>query len=155
VTLYGCEIQDLVQLDHCIPYLANLNLDIYHTPFKEIEMFLRQLPQLIKLTFSSLMIENYSDGSNWERVINNYLPNLQIFSLFITETNISDDIIIDLNEMIQSFDSFFWHRWPVVIEYYTEAIDKKKHLVLYTLPIQQDDLRIYLYGVETRETCSE
>jgi hypothetical protein len=142
------------QLAHCIPYLTNLKLDVYHTPFKEVEMFLRQLPQLIKLTFSSLIIENYSDGSNWERVINNHLPNLQIFSLFIIKQNMPENTVIDLNEMIQSFDSFFWHRWPVVIEYYTVAIGKKQ-LMLYTLPLQQTSLRTYLSGVETRENSSK
>jgi hypothetical protein len=138
-------------LADCVPYLTYLTLHVTHTPFFEIEILLKQLPSLIKLSFSSLLIEDYSNGSNWERVINNYLPNLQKFSLFINETHISSRIQIDLDKMIQSFSSFFWQRWPVVIEYYIELISKK-HLMLYTLPSQKDSVRTYLYGVQTQTT---
>jgi hypothetical protein len=133
----------------CVPYLTHLILHVTHTPFFEIESLLRQLPKLIKLSFSSLLIENYSNGCNWERVIHNYLPELQKFSLFINETHIPSRTQIDLNKMIESFSSLFWHRWPVVIEYYIESISKK-HLMLYTLPNQKDSVRTYLYGLQTQ-----
>jgi hypothetical protein len=138
-------------LADCVPYLTQLILNITHTPFFEIEILLRQLPNLIKLSFSSLLIEDYANGFNWERVITDYLPHLQKFSLFINETHISSRIPIDLNKMIESFSTFFWRRWPVVIEYYIESISKK-HLMLYTLPSQKDSVRTYLYGVQTRTT---
>jgi hypothetical protein len=136
-------------LADCVPYLTHLILHVTHTPFFEIETLLQQLPNLIKLSFSSLLIEDYSNGSNWERVINNYLPNLQKFSLFINETHIPSRTQIDLNKMIRSFSSSFWQRWPVIIEYYIESI-VKKHLMLYTLPSQKDSVRTYLYGVQTQ-----
>ena len=136
-------------LADCVPYLTHLILHVTHTPFYEIETLLRQLPKkLVKLSFSSLLIEDYSNGSNWERVITTSLPELQKFSLFINETHIPSRTQIDLDKMIQSFSSLFWHRWPVVIEYYIESISKK-HLMLYTLPTQKDSVRTYLYGVQT------
>jgi hypothetical protein len=140
-------------LADCVPYLTHLILHVTHTPFFEIQTLLQQLPNLIKLSFSSLLIEEYSNGSNWERVITNYLPNLQKFSLFINETHIPTRIQIDLKKMTESFSSLFWYRWPVVIEYYIESISKK-HLMLYTLPSQKDSVRTYLYGVQI-ETARE
>jgi len=138
-------------LADCVPYLTHLILNVTHTPFYEIEILLKQLPKLIKFSFSSLLIEDYANGSNWERIISNYLPQLKKFSLFINETHIPSRIQIDLNKMIQSFSSLFWHRWPVAVEYYTDSI-LKKHLMLYTLPSQKDSVRTYLYGVETHTT---
>lgn len=137
-----------------VPHLTHFILHVTHTPFFEIEILLKQLPTLTKLSFSSLLIEDYSNGSNWERVIINSLPNLQKFSLFINETHIPARTQIDTDKMIESFSNPFWDRWPVVIEYYIESIIKK-HLMLYTLPSQKDSIRTYLYGVQvqtTRET---
>ena len=134
-----------------VPYLTHLTLHITHTPFFEIKTLLRQLPKLIKLSFSSLLIEDYSNGINWEQVINNYLPRLQKFSLFINETHIPSHIEVDLHTMIQSFSSTFWHSRPVVIEYYVDSISER-HLMLYTLPILKDSVRTYIYGVQIRTT---
>jgi hypothetical protein len=136
-------------LANCVPYLTHLILHVTHTPYFEIEILLRQLPNLIKLSFSSLLIEDYSNGLNWECLISNYLLNLEKFSLFINETHIPSRTEIDLKKMIESFSSIFWQRWPVVIEYYIESLSKK-HLMLYTLPSQKDSVRTYLYGVETQ-----
>ncbi|CAF4049684.1 unnamed protein product [Rotaria sordida] len=140
-------------LGDCIPLLTDLKLKVMFISFEKVEIFLQQLSQLIKLTFSSITLENYSNGLTWERIINN-LPNLEKFSLFIDETYIFEDTLVDLNEIIQSFNSVFWNRWPIVFEYYVEAIDKK-HLILYTLPIQEDNLRTYLYGSEIRNNIDE
>lgn len=134
-----------------VPHLTHLILHVTHTPFFEIEALLQQLPHLIKLSFSSLLIEDYSNGSKWENLITNFLPYLQKFSLFINETHISARTQVDTNKIIESFSSFFWQRWPVVIEYYIESISKK-HLMLYTLPSQKDSIRTYLYGVQTQTT---
>jgi hypothetical protein len=138
-------------LADCVPYLTNLILHVTHTPFFEIETLLQQLPNLIKLSFSSLLTEDYSNGFNWERVVTNNLPHLQKFSLFINETHIPPRTQIDLKKMIQSFSTSFWQQWPVVIEYYIESLSKK-HLMLYTLPSQKDSIRTYLYGVQTQTT---
>ena len=116
-----------------VPYLTHLILHVTHTPFFEIKALLRQLPSLLKLGFSSLLIEEYSNGANWENLITTYLPHLQKFSLFINETHIPARTQIDLEKMIESFSGVFWRRWPVVIEYYIESISRK-HLMLYTLP---------------------
>ncbi|CAF3953958.1 unnamed protein product [Rotaria sp. Silwood2] len=136
-------------LADCVPYLTHLILHVTHTPFFEIKALLQQLSKLIKLSFSSLLIEEYSNGLNWENIITKYLPNLQKFSLFINEAQIPTRTQVDLIKMIQSFSSPFWHRWPVVIEYYIDSISKK-HLMLYTLPSQKDSIRTYLYGVQTQ-----
>ncbi|CAF1222734.1 unnamed protein product [Rotaria sordida] len=137
-----------------VPFLTDLKLKVMFISFEKIEVFLQQLSQLTKLTFSSITLEKYSNGLTWERIINNYLPNLEKFSLFLDETYIFEDTLVDLNEIIQSFNSSFWHRWPVVIEYYVEATDKKC-LILYTLPIQESNLRTYLYGLEIRKNIDE
>ncbi|CAF1013694.1 unnamed protein product [Adineta steineri] len=138
-------------LANVIPHLIELKLRVFYVPFKEIEYFLRQLPKLIKLTFSSLLIETDLNGSNWERIINGYLPNLKKFSLFIDDT----DANIDLDEIIGSFNSLFWQRWPVMIEYYLGAANGK-HLMLYTIPIEQNRLPTYLYELQLQtniNTC--
>ncbi|CAF1302260.1 unnamed protein product [Adineta steineri] len=111
-------------LANVIPHLIELKLSVFYIPFKEIEYFFRQLPKLIKLTFSSLLIETDSNGSNWERIIHDYLPNLQKFSLFIDDT----DANIDLDEIINSFNSLFWQRWPIMIEHYLRAANIQ-HLI--------------------------
>ena len=136
-------------LGDSVPYLTHLILNVTHTPYFEIEALLKQLSSLTKLSFSSLLIEEYSNAANWESLINNYLPNLQKLSLFINETHIPSYTQIDLKKMIESFSSTFWQRWPVVIEYYIESLSKK-HLMLYTLPSQKDSARTYLYGMETQ-----
>lgn len=138
-------------LGYSIPHLTNLALHITHTPFFEIRALLQQLTQLTKLSFSSLLIEEYSHGPNWEHLITNYLPKLQKFSLFINEAQIPARIQIDTARMIQSFSSPFWYRWPVVIEHYVD-LSSKKYLMLYTLPSQKDSIRTYLYGVQTETT---
>ncbi|CAM4823935.1 unnamed protein product, partial [Rotaria magnacalcarata] len=144
-------------LRDCLPHLTNLILHVTHTPFFEIKALLQQLSKLTKLAFSSLLIEDYAYGPNWEQLISNFLPKLQKFSLFINEAQISPRTQIDISRMIQSFSSTFWLRWPVVIEYYVDALSKK-HLMLYTLPSQKDSTRTYLYGVQaetTRETFQD
>lgn len=138
-------------LANCVPKLSNLILHVTHTPFYEIQALLRQLPQLVKFSFSSLLIEDYSNGANWENIVTNYLPNLQKLSLFINETHISSQMQIDLDNIMLSFTGPFWHRWPVVAEYYIDSISKK-HLMLYTLPSQKDNIRTYLYGIQTKTT---
>ncbi|UJR36676.1 hypothetical protein I4U23_029393 [Adineta vaga] len=138
-------------LTNSIPYLTNFTLHVTHTPFFEIKILLRQLPKLVKLSFSSLLIEDYSNGTNWECVITNSLPELKQFSLFINETHVPIRTQIDLEKMIQSFATFFWHQWPVVIEYFSESISKR-HIMLYTLPTPKDSVRTYLYGVQTYST---
>lgn len=138
-------------LGDCVPYLTHLVLHVTHTPFFEIDTLLQQLPTLVKLSFSSLLIEEYSNGANWERLITNHLPHLQKFSLYINETHVPLRIQIDLKKMLQSFSSSFWERWPVVIEYYMESV-LKRHLMLYTVPTQKDSVRTYLYGVQTQTT---
>lgn len=132
-----------------IPHLTQLVLKLIGITFEEIECFLRQLPQLIKLTVRSCVAEDYSNGMIWERVITNYLPNLQRFNLFIQETYLPIDNPVDLNQITQSFDSFFWYRWPTVVEYYSETADKKC-LLVYTLPIQEEWLSTYLHGLQIR-----
>lgn len=143
-TLY----EDLAQW---IPHLTHLALHVTHTPFYEIEYLLRQLKTLIKFSFSSLLIEDYSNGQTWQRIITDYLPNLKKFSLFINETHIPARTQIDLKRIIDTFSDPFWKRWPVVVDYYIESITKR-HIMLYTLPSQRDSLRTYLYGVESQSS---
>ena len=145
---------DFVGLGDSVPYLTNLKIRCLLIPFETFEVFLRQFPQLIKLTISSFITENYSDGFNWERIIKTYLPNLQKFSLLIDEMYFSEDTHIDLDDKIQSFNSLFWHQWSIVIEYYIESINMKR-LTLYTLPIQEEYLRTYLHGLEIRRNIDE
>ena len=138
-------------LTEYLPHLTHLSLHVTHTPFYEIEYVLRQLKNLIKFSFSSLLIEDYSNGQNWERLIIDYLTKLQKFSLFINETHIPARTQIDTKRIIETFSSSFWQRWPVVVDYYVESMTKK-HVMLYTLPSQRDSLRTYLYGVESRSS---
>jgi hypothetical protein len=133
----------------CVPYLTHFILHVTHTPFFEIEALLRQLPNLIQFSFSSLLIEDYSNGVNWERIIRDYLPKIQKFSLYVNETHIPSRSLVDANRIIQSFSSPFWRQWPVVLEFCTESMTRK-HLMLYTLPTQKDSVRTYLYSVETK-----
>ena len=135
----------------CVPYLTHLSLNITHTPFYEIQMLLQQFPNLIKLSFSSLLIHEYTNGSNWQTLIENALPKLQKFNLFINETQIPNRTQIDLKKIIESFSTIFWQRWPVMVEYYIESLSKK-HLILYTLPSSRDSIRTYLYGIQCQSS---
>ena len=135
----------------CVPHLTHLILHVTHTAFFEIQALLEQLPKLIKLSFSSLLVEDYANGFAWERVIRDFLPNLQKFSLFINETHIPSRFHVDTKRIIQSFSSLFWQRWPVVLEYCAESASRK-HLMLYTLPSQKDSVRTYLYNLQTETT---
>ena len=135
----------------CVPHLTHLVLHVTHTPFFEIRALLRQLPNLIKLSFSSLLIEGYANGVNWEQLLSDNLVHLEKFSLFINETHIPSHIDIDLDQIIQSFSSSFWYKWPVVVEYCTES-NNRQHLMLYTLPTHRDSVRTFLYNVDTRTT---
>lgn len=138
-------------LAECLPDLTHLALNITHTPFYEIQRLLQQCPNLIKLSFSSLLTEEYSNGSNWQSLIEQSLPKLQKFSLFINETHIPSRIQIDLKKIRDSFSTIFWERWPVTIEYYIESV-AKKHLMLYTLPSPKDSIRTYLYGIQCQSS---
>lgn len=137
-------------LADCVPHLIDLILHVTHTPFFEIEAFLRELTNLTRLSFSSLLVEDYSNGKKWETLLLQ-LTHLQKFSLFINETHISSRFPIDTNRILQSFSSSFWEKWPIVIEYCTESINRR-HLMLYTLPIHKDSVRTYLYNVQTETT---
>lgn len=134
-----------------LPYLTHLSLNITHTPFYEIRLLLQQLPNLIKLSFSSLLIEEYSNGFNWQNLIENYLSRLQKFSLFINESHMPARMQIDLKKIIESFSTDFWRRWPVTFEYYSDSLSKK-HLILYTLPSPRDSIRTYLHGIECQSS---
>ncbi|CAF4041485.1 unnamed protein product [Rotaria sordida] len=128
MTLSTCYIEDLAQLLRRMPNIRKLHITCYN--------------RRDSLT---------NDDDNFDYSL---IDGLEKFSLFIDETYIFEDTLVDLNEIIQSFNSVFWNRWPIVFEYYVEAIDKK-HLILYTLPIQEDNLRTYLYGSEIRNNIDE
>ncbi|UJR09385.1 hypothetical protein I4U23_013628 [Adineta vaga] len=134
--------------DH-VPRLTQMVLQLIGIAFDETECFLKQLPQLLKLRVRCFTGEDYSNGMNWERVITNYVPKLQELSIFIEETYISIYNLVDLNQITQSFNSLFWHRWPVVVEYYPETVNDKR-LRVYTLPIQEEWLSTYLHGLQIR-----
>ncbi|CAF0788505.1 unnamed protein product [Adineta ricciae] len=132
-----------------IAHLTHLTVRLIGIAFEEMECFLRQLPHLTKLTLTSFNMEDYVDGSNWKRVITTYLPKLEKFSLFIDETYIPSYTSIDLEQLMHPFNSLFWQRWPVVIEYYAEPIHKRR-LLLYTLPVHEDRLPTHFYGLQFR-----
>lgn len=135
----------------CVPNLTHLVLHVTHTPFYEIAILLRQLTKLVKLSFSSLLIEDYAHGPNWEQLLSVSHVNLEKFSLYINESHIHSQTTINVKEIMRSFSGSFWEKWPVVVEHCTEP-NNRQHVTIYTVPTQRDNVRSFLYNVETFST---
>jgi hypothetical protein len=90
-------------------HLTYLRIHVCRVTFDEFEIFLCQLRPKLKILIFSTSLEEvaYMDTHRWERIILQYLPQLETFSLRYHERNNKDESDFDFRKT-NPFFSFFW-----------------------------------------------
>ncbi|CAF1171261.1 unnamed protein product [Didymodactylos carnosus] len=94
--------------------INSLNVFLYFVPFNNVELLLKYLPKLKKLTIKGQLDDfNYTDSQLWQTLLTSSLPLLALFSLEITIlTRISDT-----QDIVDKFQTDFWiQRWNLTID---------------------------------------
>ncbi|CAF2805783.1 unnamed protein product [Rotaria sp. Silwood2] len=121
--------------------ITKLKLCLSQVQEDKILKFLQNMPNLYELIIDICCFDkDYSNtilnGYQWEKIIHNNLPNLQIFRFRIefqltNENNREQQI----DELINSFQSSFWlkeHKWFVRCHW--NSMNSSSSIYLYTLP---------------------
>ncbi len=113
--------------------LKRLKLFVQYTPFITNNL-LEYMPNLIDLTIELAYI--VIDGYQWEKIINNHLPNLKKFQMkmefYLRDHDEKEE---QINQLLNSFTNQFWidqHRWFIQCHWYLS--NKPLKAYLYTLP---------------------
>jgi hypothetical protein len=142
-------ISDGEELRTPIPSLTELNLTFAGQPPNAIESLLRHMPNLYQLKVETLYVE--MNGYEWETIIRNYLPKLEVFQLKMKFQVNSEKY---RKELFKSFRTPFWlkeHQWFIRFHYNLD--DKSNMICLYTLPYNFTKLDIF-FPVQIQSTCS-
>ncbi|CAF0863158.1 unnamed protein product [Didymodactylos carnosus] len=99
------------------------------------------------------MLVEYANGICWEKLINESLPLLERFSLYIEDGIFRD--VVNIDSIIQSFSTPFWileRRWYIVVDYTHRS--ETNAFLLYTVPqSKHSSLTIQLYKMQTATTA--
>lgn len=170
-----CDLNDLFNLFQYTPYLQRLrttmspsyqnqsfeivissiiSLKIFHVNSISFLMIIQQMPNLRYLTMESTNI--CLNGHEWETIILDYLPNIQLFRLkmkfiFPNQNYIEHQI----DQLIQTFQTTFWlekYQWFVRCHCTGQRNDIKIG-VLYTLPYTFEEFHLMNAEYYHKSTC--
>jgi hypothetical protein len=136
------------ELQTSIPSITELNLSFASPEHNIIESVLQHMPNLRQLKIETFYVD--MNGYEWEQIIRNHLPKLQVFQLKMRFKVISDK---NKKELFNSFRTQFWleeHQW--LVRYHYNPDDKSNMICLYTLPYNFSELDI-LFPVQINSTC--
>ncbi|CAF1417175.1 unnamed protein product [Rotaria sp. Silwood1] len=171
-------LTDLAHIFQCTPYLqyldANYSIDLDDTPLSfnissivtlkmcvyesrsTLISFLEKLPNLRHLTIET--DDTHMDGYQWEQLIVNHLPKLQILRLkmlFHVDDNENKEQRVD--DLLNSFRTRFWleeHQWYVRCDWDRCQQDScRDDIFLYTLPYTFNDYYLHDSIIKEKSTC--
>ncbi|CAF1270888.1 unnamed protein product [Rotaria sordida] len=110
-------------------HLKQLIIGLFKYNFEDLEIFVKQIPNLKSLTIHSKNDINMINADKWKNLIQSSLTHLNIFKFkFSCNRKHNDKFIL---EMFQHFQDDFWckqHQW------YTECLFEKFLASIYTIP---------------------
>jgi hypothetical protein len=117
--------------EYSISSITKLALSLSQTYEDNIIKFFQTTPYLCQLIIDIDCENPILNGYQWENIIRNYLPNLQLFRLKMLLNFIVDKQEQRVNDLLNSFQTPFWideHHWYVRCHWNSNSI------YLYTLP---------------------
>jgi len=136
---------DVVVVRHPALSITKLKLHLSRIHQDNMIIFLQTMPNLCQLIVDicSPNKDQILNGYQWENILRNYLPNLQIFRLrmefqIINKNNTEKP----LNDLVNSFRNSFWledHHWFVRCHW--NPINSSSSIYLYTLPYKFTDFK--------------
>ncbi|CAF0843958.1 unnamed protein product [Rotaria sordida] len=137
-----------VEIQTSFSSLTELNLVFVGSQYGIIENMLQHVPNLCRLKIETMYFE--MNGHEWEQIIRNYLPKLEVFKLKMRFGVRSEKY---KNELFNSFQTRFWleeHQW--FVRYHYNLDDSSNMICLYTLPYSFSYLDIF-FPVHFKSTC--
>lgn len=127
---------------HMISSLTVLKIEFSPQSFDDITNLFQHIPNLYYLAFLSESIK--ITGHEWEQLITNYLPKLNVFELIMsTSFQNTGDKEGEVDQLLDSFRTPFWlevHQWFVRCDWTEQQnfeLFNNPNMVLYTLPYFQ------------------
>lgn len=113
--------------------LRSLTLNKMNKKIDDLELFLSMTSSLIHLKL--IGHGNYCDGHRWKQFIQLNLPLLNKFEFYFNETRNTQQISLNIEQIIAPFQTPFWleeKKWFIICELDT---DTSRCITLYTIPI--------------------
>jgi hypothetical protein len=140
-----------------IPSIITLKLKVFDS-LRVLTNFLENMPNLRHLTVETEDIN--MNGHQWEHIITNHLPKLQVFQLqmkFFLRNN--EDKKKRVNKLLKSFQTRFWleeHQWFVRCDWDRCQEDHcSNQIYLYTLPCTFNSYYFHDSIIKTKSTCPD
>lgn len=127
-------------------HLKQFIINNFEGDFHDVNMLLKQTPNLCSLTINSDIIPDMAEGDKWQDLITCSLPYLKVFK-FIFRSYLT--YINDVRENFKQLQSDFWnkqHHW------YTEYSISKDSSVIYTIPYLSNS---FLLASRAKRYCDE
>lgn len=151
-TSFATDIQDKLYTI-LMPKIISVKL-IFNGCLSSMKSLFKTIPNLHHLTI--YLTSFYLDGYEWERILKDYLPKIEVFQLKMNVNNLKfyrNESEID--KYLDSFRTYFWieqHKW--FVRYDWNPTDINNHSILYTLPYSFDNFA-YLNPIKSKSTCSD
>jgi F-box domain len=115
------------------PQLISLSINDCHLSIDDIQLVISLTPSLVNLKLFSRreIFDSTLNGSFWKQFIQTNLSSLDKFQFFFSYTMRDDDITIDVDSLIHSFQTPFFSSNKIGCDYYIQ----RRMINIYTLPI--------------------
>ncbi|CAF4834018.1 unnamed protein product [Rotaria sp. Silwood1] len=127
-------------ISKCYPQLASLMIGNGSFSMTDFELILFLTPSLARLKLISYksILDSITNGSDWEYLIHNKLPNLKIFEFFFSYHLQKENEAEDLTLVLDRFRTSFWlkeKKWIVACDY----VFRQNVIYIYTTPVCTKD----------------
>ncbi|CAF1035883.1 unnamed protein product, partial [Didymodactylos carnosus] len=141
------EWQQSLKRINIIQNLVYFNFKIYQyngIKFEDFSNLLRKFTSLKILTIDIYTNDiTYLNGCEWEYLGKLFMPKLKKF-FFSIRLQILNTLIPDINSILSSFHSDYWHNLNINISHYYDIIDSMKLFILHTIPYKNQTFQISL-----------
>jgi hypothetical protein len=132
----------------CISLITKLNLGLSSIQENSLIQFFENMPNLSRLTVDlcSLDASGVLNGYQWENIIRNSLPKLEVFRL-----RMNFQLNQQIDDLFESFETSFWieeHNWFIRCHWNSTSI------CLYTLPYVFNDFHFHSSS-QFKSTCPD
>ncbi|CAF3821402.1 unnamed protein product [Rotaria sp. Silwood1] len=139
-------------ISKCYPQLASLMIGNGSFSMTDFELILFLTPSLARLKLISYksILDSITNGSDWEYLIHNKLPNLKIFEFFFSYHLQKENEAEDLTLVLDRFRTSFWlkeKKWIVACDY----VLHQNVIYIYTTPICTKDFEQQWKSIQ--KTC--
>ncbi|CAF4638926.1 unnamed protein product, partial [Rotaria sp. Silwood2] len=129
--------------------LMSLMIENGSLSMTDFELILSLTPSLTRLKLISYKSNLFSiaNGSDWEYLIHNKLPNLKMFEFFFSYRLQKENEAEDLTLFLNQFRTLFWlkeKKWIVTCDY----VLKQNVIYIYTTPVYTKDFEQQLQSIK-------